>query len=234
MKFFPLICYFLFLSITSIAQESKGIKIRNFYHSHGISFQKFGNLNKRIAVFPQFEQPKNSTGIFEFGLITERNKLLTGFNINAGSSLSGTRNIKSTATNFWGLAANAGYNLLNSSRVSLFPYTGLGYEKYKVIFNRDVSNVPFDSVLQSGNVQQRVENIVFTNSFIIYKAGIGFSVKSKKHKQNSIGLLLDYSGSFKANDWKINKLQTLSNSPKDNLSKIAASILIRYQFKQKK
>lgn len=234
MKFFPLICYFLFLSITSIAQESKGIKIRNFYHSHGISFQKFGNLNKRIAVFPQFEQPKNSTGIFEFGLITERNKLLTGFNINAGSSLSGTRNIKSTATNFWGLAANAGYNLLNSSRVSLFPYTGLGYEKYKVIFNRDVSNVPFDSVLQSGNVQQRVENIVFTNSFINYKAGIGFSVKSKKHKQNSIGLLLDYSGSFKANDWKINKLQTLSNSPKDNLSKIAASILIRYQFKQKK
>ncbi len=173
------------------------------------------------------------TCTLQFGIFSERNRLITGYSINAGSSLSGNRDKKNTATNYWGISADVGYNLLKSQRASLYPFVGLGYEKYKIVFNRDVSMVPFDSVLQTSIVQQRVENLVFTNSVIVYRAGIGLSITSKKHVQNSIGLQLVYTGGFNPEEWKINKSQTLLNSPKDKLSKLFASAIIRYRFKRK-
>ncbi|MEJ7821836.1 MAG: hypothetical protein WKF85_05915, partial [Chitinophagaceae bacterium] len=107
MKFISFACCFSFFAINTHAQSKRKVEAKKlFYHSHGISFQKFENLNKRIAVFPQFEQPKNSTGIFEFGTFAERKRLMTGFSINAGSSLSGDREKKSTATSFFGLSAD--------------------------------------------------------------------------------------------------------------------------------
>jgi len=226
-------CLFILTTVVPAQSNREKVVKRMFYHSHGISFQKFENLNNRISAYPQFEQTKNSTGTLNFGTFAERNRLITGFSINAGSSLSGDRDKKSSALSFHGLSADVGYNLLKDSRVSLYPFAGLGYETYKVKYNRDVSSIPFDSVLQSNNFQQQAENLVFNNSFLIYRLGMGVSIASKKHIQNSLGLQLDYTGGFKENDWKINKSQSLLNSPKDKLSKLTVSILIRYQLKQK-
>lgn len=234
MKFIQLtFCLIIYSTITHAQSNGKPKVKRYFFHSHGISFQKFENLNKRVAAYPQFEQAKNSTGTLQFGTFAERNRVITGFSINAGSSLSGDREKKSTATSFFGMSADVGYNFLKSSRVSLYPFAGLSYETYKVKYNHDVSAIPFDSVLQSNNFQQRVENLVFNNSFLVHRLGIGVIVTSKKHPQNSLGLQVDYTGSFSGNKWKVNKSQTLLNSPLDKLSKVSASVLIRYQLKRK-
>lgn len=222
------------LTLNINAQQKKKYPVKRFlFHSHGISFQTFENLNKRISLYPQFEQSKNSTGTFQFGIVTERNKLITSFSINAGSSLSGKRDKKSTATNFMGFSADAGYNLLQNTRLAFYPFAGLGYEKFKATFNRDNSTLSFDSVLQSVNFQQGTENLVLTNSFIVYRLGLGINVTSRKHLEKSLGLQVGYSGGFNGNDWKINKSQILLNSPKDNLSKFFTSVIIRYQLKHK-
>lgn len=233
MKLFQILFCIHFLCATSFAQKSKPEIKRLFFHSHGISFQKFENLNKRVAVYSQFEQAKNSTGTLQFGTFAERKRIITGFSINGGSSLNGDREKKSTATSFIGLSADVGYNLLKSSRVSLYPFAGLGYETYKVKYNRDVSSIPFDSVLQSNNFQQRAENLVFNNSFLVYRLGMGLFVTSIKNTQNSLGLQVGYTGAFSSQEWKINKTQILMNSPKDMLSKISASLLIRYELRRK-
>ena len=227
------ICLSIMSMVTNAQSGSKPEVKRYFFHSHGISFQKFENLNNRIAAYPQYEQAKNSIGTLQFGMISERNKLVTSFNFNAGSSFSGDREKKSSNTRFLGLSADVGYNLLKSNRVSIFPFAGLGYENYTMTFNKNVSSVPFDSVLQSNNFQQRVENVVFNNSFFVYRLGFGIFVSSKKHVQNSLGFQLGYTGGFGEQEWKINKTQTLLNGPKDELSKLWASILFRYQFKRK-
>jgi hypothetical protein len=234
MKFILLSFCLIFFSIVTNAQSKRKADMKkSIFHSHGMSFQKFEDLNKRVVAYPQFEQPKNATGTFQFGRFAERNRLISVLSINGGSSLSGNREKKSTSTSYFGLSADVGYNLLKSSRVSLYPFAGLGSETYKVKFNRDASSVPFDSVLLSSNFQQRVENLVFNNSFIVYRLGVGMFVTSRKHVQNSIGLQVGYTGGFSPQEWKINTSQTLLNSPKDELSKIAASILIRYQLKPK-
>ena len=234
MKFILFAWCIIFFTLSSHAQNNrKKVVKRMLFHSHGISFQKFENLNTRIAVYPQFEKGKNSTGTLEFGTFAERKRWITGFSINAGNSLSGNREKKSTANSFFGLSADVGYNLLKGSRFSLYPYAGLGYETYKVKYNRDVSSIPFDSVLQSNTFQQRTENLIFNNSFLVYRLGMGVVITSKKHTQNSVGLQIGYTSSFKSNEWKINKSQTLFKSPVDKLSKVSASVLIRYELRRK-
>ena len=234
MKYIQLTGFLLLFSIITNAQTgAKSDVKRMLFHSHGISFQKFNNLNNRISTYPQFQQPKNSTGTFELGFLTERNRFVSGLSFNVGSSLGGSRNKKSSSTSFVGIAIDAGYNLLKSARFSLYPFAGLGYESYRVTLNRDNSSVPFDSVLQSNVFQQRAESLLFTNSFLVYRVGMGAFVTSKKHTQNSVGLQVGYTGGFKPGDWKINGSQTLLNSPVDNLSKIYTSIIIRYELKRK-
>ena len=67
----------------------------------------------------------------------------------------------------------------------------------------------------------------------MYRLGMGVFVTSKKHTQNSVGLQVGYTGGFSPQEWKINKTQTLLNSPADKLSKISASVLIRYELRRK-
>ncbi len=109
----------------------------------------------------------------------------------------------------------------------------MGYETYKVKFNRDVTSIPFDSVLLSNSFQQRAENLVFNNSILLHRLGIGVFVTSKKHTQNSVGLQVGYMGGFSSQEWKINKTQILMNSPADKLSKVSASVLVRYELRKK-
>lgn len=231
MKLIQLIFCILFFSAMAQAQTKESDPVtRYFFHSHGISFQKFENLNKRIVSNPQYAPLKNSTGTLQFGLFAERKKLITAYSLNVGSSLSGKKDTKSTATSFLGLSADVGYAIFKTKRVSLYPFAGLGYERYKAVFNRDISALPFDSVLQSNSFQQRAENLVFYNSFIVYRLGGGMIVSSKKHVHNSFGLQVSYTGGFGEQEWRINKTQSLLNSPKDKLAKLSASILFRYQL----
>ncbi len=225
---------FLFFTIKTDAQTKTQPSLKRYlFHSHGISFQKFSNLNSRIKAYPQYEQLKNTTGTLHFGFFTEYDKFIVGYSANFGSSLSGDKNKKSSSTRFLGGSIDVGYNLIKTSRVSLFPYVGLGYEQFTASFNRDISSVAFDSVLATNNARKNTEQLVFTNAFALYRVGISTFVTSRKRPQSSLGLQVGYTGSFGEKDWKINNTQTLLNSPKDKLSKVSASILIRYELKNR-
>ena len=223
-----------FSTIINAQSNTKTVVKRYLFHSHGISFQNFGHLNNRIKAYPQYEQLKNTTGTLQFGIFTVYKKIVIGYSGNFGSSLSGDKNKKSSSINFSGAAIDFGYNIIKTDRVSLFPFAGLGYEKFKASFNKDISTIAFDSVLASNNVRQSTQGLEFTNAFAVYRLGFAAFITSKKHPQNSFGLHLGYTGSFKEKDWKINNVQSLFNSPTDKLSKIFASIIIRYEFKKSK
>ena len=227
-----LLVAFVFFTIKATAQTKTPVK-RYLFHSHGISFQKFNNLNSRIKAFPQYEQLKNTTGTLQFGIFTEYDKITVGYSGNFGSSLGGDKNKKSSKLGFAGGSIDVCYNIARTNRFTLSPYIGLGYEQFKASFNKDISTIAFDSVLASNNIRQTTEQLIFKNAFVVYRFGFGTFVSSARNPQNSIGLQIGYSGSFGEKDWKINSTQTLLNSPKDKLSKIAASILIRYELKKR-
>ena len=233
MKYLITIIAIAFFSINSVAQTKTPVK-RYLFHSHGVSFQNFDNLNNRIKGYPQYEQLKNTIGTLQFGIFTEYDKLIIGYNGNFGSSVSGDKNKKSGAINYLGGGIDLGYSIYKTPRISLYPFVGLGYEKFKASFNKDISAIPFDTVLASNNARQNTERPVFTNKFAVYKVGIGAFITSKKRPKNSLGLQVGYTGSFGEKEWKINNVQSLFNSPKDKLSKIFASILIRYELKKSK
>ena len=221
-----IICPFLLF-----AQSKENPKVvRYFFHSHGISFQDFKNLNARVRSFPQYADLKRSTGTLEFGLITKRDKTLILYNFIVGSSLSGNKEKKSTATKFLGGSIDLGYNVLEKNNLSIYPFLGLGFVKYSVLLKKDYSSIPFDSLLQNSTVQQNVSPLNFNNNFLAYKTGIGINLKSVKHPRNSAGLQMGYSGSFNKSKWKVNNTQLLDNSPKDLLSKLFFQVNILYQM----
>lgn len=85
MKFIHLFICLTFFSIVTNGQIiSKADMKKSIFHSLGISFQKFENLNKRVAAYPQFEQSKNSMGTFQFGRFDERNRLIRILSIEGG------------------------------------------------------------------------------------------------------------------------------------------------------
>lgn len=233
MRNIMLLTAFVLFAININAQTKRKTAVKRYlFHSHGISFQNFDNLNNRIKAYPQYEQLKNTTGTLQFGIFTQYDRLIIGYSGNFGNSLSGNKNKKSSSIKFSGASIDLGYSVFKTARFSLYPYAGLGYERFKAIFNKDISTVPFDSTLTSNSVLQNTERPVFTNTFAVYRVGFGAFLNSKKRSQNSFGLQVGYSGSFGEKDWKINNTQTLLNSPKDKLSKIAVSLLIRYELKR--
>lgn len=203
---------------------------RFFFHSHGISYQKFENLNNRISLYPQYASLKNTVGTLQFGLITERRKTSIIYSFSTGSSLSGNKETKSSSTKFIGGSVDLAYHMIGRKQISFYPLLGLGYERYSIVLRKDNSMVPFDSVLQNNNVQQNSEPLQFTNAFVVYKMGLGINARSLKHPRNSIGLQGGYIGGFNNRTWRINGTQLLFNSPKDNLSKFFFHIDIRYEL----
>ena len=233
MKASLFLCFVIICPFLVVAQTGKNPRvIRYFFHSHGISFQNFPNLNARIQSFPQYADLKKTTGTLEFGVITKRNKTLILYNFITGSSLSGNKEKKSTATKFIGGSIDLGYNFLEKNNLSIYPFIGLGIVKYNVLLRKDNSSIPFDSVLQNSIVQQNVVPLTFNNNFLAYKTGIGINLKSAKHFRNSAGLQMGYSGSFNESKWKVNSTQILTNSPKDILSKFFLQINILYQIRK--
>ena len=231
MKMIKLIVLVITSPIFCIAQTKEKPSVKRYFtHTHGISYQKFDNINNRIKMFPQYEQLKNTTGTLQFGLITERNKTIFNYLVTVGSSLSGDNEKRSTATRFTGFAFDLGYYIYKRKRFSVYPMAGLGLENFTLVLNRDNSAVPFDSLLNSTTTRQNVEPLKLANRFITYRLGAGANANSKKYPRNSFGVQVGYIGSFTDKDWRINSTQIIAKSPKDNLSKLYGHLLFRYLF----
>ena len=219
-SFFPLV-----MALNSIAQDhhhdkdKKDEKYRPMItHSIGGSFQQFDGLNGRVTGLPQYKQLKDYTATLGLGWLKERNRVISAAGLTVGSSMSGDRDKKSSTVRYFGLNADIGYDLLKSEKLMLYPLAGIGFQRYQTIFYKDNSAIAFDDVLESPAVQNSISSVRFNNSFVVYRFGIGFSVKSPKYPSHSIGIQAGYTGSFKKNDWKSNENQVLGNAPKDKIS----------------
>ncbi len=223
------------LPIIGIAQTKEKAKPNRYlYHTHGISFQKFYNLNKRVTTNPMYEPIKNNVATFQFGFIGERKNTSFNTGITVGSSFSGKKNTRSTNIRILGFSLDAGYTIFTKDRFFIASLISIGLDNYTVKFNRDNSALPFDSVVASTNNLQKTVPLVFNNTFVNYRVGLSFNYKSKRIPRNAVGLQIGYAGSFVDNDWKINNTQILANSPKDGLSKIFTHIIFRYQVRSDK
>lgn len=194
-------------------------------HVIGGSFQKFDGLNGRVANLPQYKQLRDYTATLGLGWLKERNQFISGGGITVGSSMSGDRDKRSSTIRYLGLNADIGYDLLKSDRVMLYPMAGIGYQKYQAIFYRDNSAVDFDDILESPSAQNNIRSVRFNNSFVVYRLGVGFSVRSPKYPSSSIGIQAAYTGSFKKNSWKSNENQTLGNAPQDRINQFVVGLV---------
>ena len=223
------------LSISSIAQESKKeTYIPMASHGIGISFQKFEGLNSRIADYPQYQSLREYAGTLQLGILKERNRVISDMGILAGSSMSGDRDKKSSTIRFVGVQANAGYDVLKSEKIMLYPLAGLGYEMYQARFFRDNSAVPFDDVLETPAVQNNIRSVDFKNSFFTYNLGLGIALFPGNNAHGSIGLKAMYTGSFKSRAWRSSENQTLQNAPEDNLGRIHLALVFSKKSRYKR
>jgi len=228
MKTFILVCLVI-LSVQGSGQDRKSNFIPQMFHGIGGSFQEFDGLNSRIANFPQYKALRDHMGTLQLGWFKERNRLISGLAFTAGSSMSGDRDKKSSTLRFIGFSADIGYNILNSERMMLYPLAGLGYERYQARFFKDNSNVDFNTILQSAEIQNRLEPVDFKNSFLTYRLGAGFSIKAPKNPSHSIGLQAGYIGSFKDHAWRSNENQELMNAPEDGVGRIFVTLTFMSQ-----
>lgn len=194
-------------------------------HSIGASFQKFDLLNGRIAGLPQYEQLKTHTATLGLGWLKQYKQVVSSGSVNLGSSMSGDRDKKSSTIRYGAINADIGYDLLKSDKAMIYPFAGLGLQKYQAIFYKDNTAVSFDDVLESPVVQNNISSVRFNNGFAVYRFGIGVLLKSPKYPSHSIGLQAGYTGSFKKQSWKSNENQQLSGAPQDKVSQFFVGLV---------
>lgn len=218
------------ISTSTIAQETQKSGYRPYMmRGIGASFQEFDGLNARIADFPQYKELRNHMGTLQIGWLKEHNRLVSGFSLMAGSSMSGDRDERSSTIRFLGLGADIGYNVLNSARIKLYPMVGIGYEKYQARFFKDNTSVDFNDVLESAAVQNNLRPADFKNSFVTYRAGAGISFTCPRLPGHSIGLQGGYVGSFKDHAWKSDYNQEVKNAPEDGIGRLFVSVVFLTQ-----
>ena len=214
-----LFCLFSVSCFSTFAQKEKmgGFNVQ-MQHNIGASFMEFDGLNSRVAKFPQYNEVDGHAGTLQLGLIKEKRGLISIISLVAGTDRNGDRDKKSSVIRFLGVSADAGYDFIKNDGLMLFPFVGIGYEKYQARFFQDNSNRSFDGLLETPN-QTDFGPAQFKNAFLTYRAGAGFSFKPKRFPTRSIGLQAGYVGSFKSHDWKSQEKQTLGNAPEDRLSR---------------
>lgn len=211
----------LTFSVAAIAQDNKNANfLPHMVHGIGVSFHKFDGLNNRISGFSQFEELKNQAGTLQLGWLKEKNRIISGVGFMVGSSMSGDRDKKSSNLRFFGFNADFGYDVIGNDRILLYPFAGLGYEKYQARFYKDNSGVDFNNVLQSSEIQNNLRPVDFKNSFFTYRLGAGLALKSPRKPSHSIGLQAGYIGSFTSKEWRSSENQELLNAPEDKLERI--------------
>ena len=216
-----LFIFFLTVSLASFSQHwgDKSANVR-MVHSIGVAFEEFKNLDMRIAEFPQYKELRDHMGVLSFGWLKEKKGIISLMGLTLGSSMSGDRDEKSSVIRFYGLSADIGYDVIKNANIMLYPMVGIGYEKYQAKFYKDNSAVDFNTVLSSEAVQSSVRALELKNSFLTYRAGLGFNISSPKKPSHSIGLQAGYVGSFKDKEWRSSEDQKLANAPEDELGRI--------------
>jgi opacity protein-like surface antigen len=231
MKNTILLCLLTF-SIASVAQNHKtGNYSGRMMHGVGITFQEFDGLEGRLENLSQYKGLKDHMATLQLGMLKEYNRVISNMVFTAGTSMSGDRKKASSTLRFLGVSADIGYNVLNSQRVTLYPMAGLGYEKYQAKFFKDNSSVDFNTVLQSATELNSLRPVDFKNSFLTYRLGAGFAIKSSKNSNHSIGFQAGYISSFKDHDWKSSEHQELKNAPEDGLRRFYATLTLMCQPK---
>jgi hypothetical protein len=191
----------------------------------GVSFQKFENLNGRIAGLPEYEALKNPMWTLSLGSMHVVKNVVSQITATVGSTMSGHRDKKSSTLRSLSGGFDLGYDVIPADNIMLYPMAGIGVEAYQAIFYKDVSSVNFDDVLESPNVQNNIRSVRFNNMFATYRFGLGLALKSPKGC-GTIGLQGGYTGSFKSKSWKSSENQTLNGSPVDNLSRFNVSLIL--------
>lgn len=218
-EFFMRKIFFATLLLTNIYCVAQKKHTENFrvYWGLGVITEKFQNLNNRIASHPEYEQLPNAEAVFNLGWVAEADKAIIDFNMFFGGSISGDPKKKSTNIGAFGTSLNLGYNFSANKNIRFYPFASLGYQAFETRLNKDVSSIPFDSVLQSSSTLQRTNRVIFNNNFFVYKLGVGVDLLNKKDNRKGLGLRAGYAGSFTSHEWTINDTQVLSNSPNDKL-----------------
>lgn len=235
----------LLLGITMIASAQETKKHSSFSKekmeewlpsmtlSLGGSFQNFSNLNTRLKSLPQYEQLKVYTPTLSLGWFKERDRIISDARITFGSSMGNWRKHKQSTVRYIGFNANAGYDVLNNEKITLYPLAGLGYQTYQTILYKDNSNVNFNDVLTSPVIQNSINSISFYNGFWVYRLGAGVLFTSPKHPQGSIGLQAGYTGSFQKRSWRTKDNQILQNTPRDMVSQFYFGVIFTHKPQMK-
>ncbi len=196
-----------------------------FTYGFGYHHQSFDGLKNRLTNRPEYEKPGSSIFSFNAGWNVERNHFLFDANFIFGNSFTGDADKRSSSLGLFGSGLLLGYNFLKNQHLRFYPFAGLSYHAYIAKLNKDISAIPFDSVLQSNAVQQRTEPLTFTNGFLGYQAGFGIDfMKLKRNYLRSIGIRASYSGSFTREIWRINETQLLQNAPSDKVKQFNVSL----------
>ena len=213
------------MALSANAQNNyNGKPMPSFTHSFGGSYQQFKGLNGRVANNAQFEQLKDYTATLGLGWQKEHKRVISAGGITLGSSLSRDRDEKSSTIRYGAIYMDLGYDVIKNENIMLYPLAGLGFQHYQAIFLKDNRAVLFNDVLRNDESKNSISSVRFNNSFLVYRAGLGFSFKSAKHPGCSIWLQGGFTGSFKNNAWKSNENQVLGNAPVDKINQAFAGI----------
>jgi len=211
---------FLFGCIFSFAQQTKDSSHNfHFYWGFAGAGQNFDKLNNRLAQRPEYEQLKDlfQAGI-TFGWASETNKVITDFHFSFYGGTKGDKEKKSSRLLSQDISLLLGYNFSKNENIRFYPFAGIGYQSFQAKLNRDLSAIPFDSVLASSSTLQRTSSANLSNGFFTYKLGMGIDFLNKKDHRIGLGIRAGYVGSFTRREWRINEDQVLFNAPKDHLS----------------
>jgi hypothetical protein len=204
--------------------------------SIGVSFHSFDGLNSRIANRDEFEQLKDHSGTLSLGCMHIYKRFVSNIDFIAGSSMSGDRHKKSSTVGYLGAGIDLGYDVIAADKIILAPLVGIGGQGYIARFFRDDSEVPFDLVLTSPDVQTAIKPVDFKNSFFVYRLGFALAAKHPKDRSRTFGIQARYVGSFNNSAWKSGENQDLADAPKDRLGQFQISLVASGmpQFMKKK
>ena len=214
------------LTLGASAQKDKKWQTGNMTQLQGIgvSFQQFSGLNSRIATNPQYKALRDYMGTISLGSRMIKKNFISDLTITGANSMSGNRSKRSSNLRSLAAGLSIGYDFIPSEKIMLYPMVGIGIEGFQAKLYKDNSRVDFNDVLNSSNIQNSVKGVKFTNSFVTYNLGGGFSFKPEKCK-GTIGVQANYTGSFSSNEWKSSERQDLANAPEDRLSRFQVGLV---------
>ncbi len=200
MKKIYILISILFGAMTAQAQPiKKQPKKEKIFGVAGLynSYQSFDGLKQRIALRPEYQQLNNSIIGVHFGAEYETGGFVINGEIGLGSNFRYRRTGKATGSSMLTSGLKLGYNLTkDNNNIRIVPFAGFGIDFYGVSLRRDVTTIPFDSVLSNPILQESLDPVTLSNVYFNYKAGLMFDFALDKRKHHFMGIEAGYSASF--------------------------------------